>query len=244
MSETIELPKVKVKASQTDPRSLVIFANYKIGKTTLLKDIDNALIFDLEGGTDFIDCMKVKINKYEDVALYGEEIKKQGNPYKFIVVDTITALEEMSLALALKMYKEQPIGKNYKEDSVLKLPQGAGYYWAREAFFKLLNYIKTLAPNVILIAHNADRTVEKEGKEFIAKELSLTGKLRSMVAANCDAIGYMYRKGNQNILNFKANDEVICGARSPHLKDQEIVISEKMDDGSIKTYWNKIFIKN
>ena len=52
----------------------------------------------------------------------------------------------------------------------------------------------------------------------------------------------MFRKGNQNILSFKTTDEVSCGARSPHLSNQEIVVSEFIEEtGEIKTYWDRIF---
>jgi hypothetical protein len=73
-------------------------------------------------------------------------------------------------------------------------------------------------------------------------DLDLVGKNKRITAANSDAIGYLYRKGNKNVLSFKTKDEVLCGARSKHLSDQEIVISEKDDSGELITYWDKIFI--
>jgi hypothetical protein len=41
-------------------------------------------------------------------------------------------------------------------------------------------------------------------------------------------------------MNFKTNDEVTCGARSEHLVNQEIIISE-MVEGKVKTYWERIY---
>jgi hypothetical protein len=51
----------------------------------------------------------------------------------------------------------------------------------------------------------------------------------------------MYRKGNKTILSFKTNEEVTCGARPEHLRNEEIVISE-MIDGVLKTSWEKVFV--
>ncbi len=77
----------------------------------------------------------------------------------------------------------------------------------------------------------------------MSANIDLTGKIKSLICANADAIGYMYRKGNKTILSFKTNDDVTCGARPEHLRNEEIVITE-MIDGELKTSWEKVFINN
>lgn len=54
-------------------------------------------------------------------------------------------------------------------------------------------------------------------------------------------IMYMYRKGDKTYISFKTNEEVTCGARPVHLRNEEILVSE-MIDGELKTYWDKIYI--
>ena len=54
-------------------------------------------------------------------------------------------------------------------------------------------------------------------------------------------IMYMYRKGNKTFLSFKSTDEVTCGARPEHLRNEEILITE-YKDGVIETHWDKIFV--
>lgn len=53
-------------------------------------------------------------------------------------------------------------------------------------------------------------------------------------------IMYMFRKGDQTILSFKTNEEVTCGARPEHLRNEEIVISE-MKKGELVTHWDKVY---
>jgi hypothetical protein len=48
------------------------------------------------------------------------------------------------------------------------------------------------------------------------------------------------RKGNQVVLNFKTSDEITCGARPEHLKNQEIILTESTD-GKLVANWDKIF---
>lgn len=235
------LPTQKIKASTKSPRKLVIFSKPKVGKTSALANLDNALILDLEGGTDFLDALKVTIKSLEDIKSVGEEIKKAGKPYKYIVVDTITKLEDMCLPLALMLYKATLMGKNFSGDNVLTLPNGAGYSYLRDAFFRMTAYIETLADRVIYVGHLKAKYIEKNGKEVQANELDLTGKMKAMLSADVDAIGLLYRDNNKTIISFKTTDDIICGARPEHLKNQEIVLGE-MKDGKLETNWDKIFV--
>jgi hypothetical protein len=63
-----------------------------------------------------------------------------------------------------------------------------------------------------------------------------------MAASNCDAIGYLYRKGKTNVLSFITSDEVSCGARPAHLKNKEIILSEMFPEDRLVTYWDQIYL--
>jgi len=136
------------------------------------------------------------------------------------------------------------MGGNYDGTNVKELPRGAGYYWLREAFKDALNKIKKLADTVILVGHVKDTYIDKKGKEVAAKELDLTGKIKFTVSAGADAIGYIHRGPDSEILfNFKATDELVCGARCPHLKGQEIKVADydATTNELINVNWELIF---
>ena len=246
----IILPKSRVAPESLSPKNLIIFSKPKTGKTSLLSELPNCLILDLEGGTKYLNAMKVEANTFEEIREVGNAIKEAGNPYKIIAVDTITALEEMVIPYAEALYSRSPMGKNWynpgggkeKYGSILGLPEGSGYFWTRQAFTKVIDYIKTWAPYVIFVGHVKDTQLEKAGGTFNSLDLDLTGKLKRITTSNSDAIGYLYRKGNKNILSFKTNDDIACGARPAHLSNAEIVISEIDENGEYKTYWDKVFI--
>lgn len=67
-----------------------------------------------------------------------------------------------------------------------------------------------------------------------------------MLCKDADAIGIIYRgKGNKNIISFKSGeDNVVLGARAPHLSNAEFVFSEQAEDGTLTVNWDKIFIKS
>jgi len=125
----IELPKMKIKASRINPRSVVLFGKEKSGKSTILAGLDNCLIIDLENGTDFLDALKydvIKKAKQEGALpivilkklinkIKEDNAVKKGYIYQYIAVDTVTALEEIVLPYANKMYRDTPqLGVLYK----------------------------------------------------------------------------------------------------------------------------------
>ena len=213
----IQLPLTPVKASIKSPKELIIFSKPKVGKTTLLAGLDNCLILDFENGSDYVDAIKLKVNSIDELKAIGKAIKEADYPYKYIAVDTVTAVEEFCINYAELLYAKSSMGKNWftegkpKYGTIINMPQGAGYQWLRTAYNKTLDFIRTLAPRI----------------------------------SNSDAIGYLYRKGNQNILSFKTTDEISCGARPEHLRNKEIVLSEvvESDSGSkLITHWNNVYI--
>jgi hypothetical protein len=256
MSKII-LPTAKISAETKSPKNLIIFSKPKVGKTSMIAELPNCLILDLEGGSDYVDAIKLKATSVEEIKEIAKAIIEAGKPYDYIAVDTITALETMCIKEAERMYMSTPIGKGWimktpdgkidtesaklKYGTVLNLPNGQGYGYLRDAVVKTIELIKQLAPRVILLGHVKDSQIETKGTEVSSMDLDLTGKIKRIVSSNSDAIGYLYRKGNENILTFKTKDDVACGARPVHLRNQEIVLSSLNDD-SFTTNWNKIYI--
>ncbi len=256
-SNEIELPTQKVAATSKSPNNLIIFSKPKVGKTELCSFLDDALILDLEDGSDYVDAMKLKARTVQDIQAIGKKIIAANHPYKFIVVDTVTALETMCIPYAEILYSRKPMGKSWfkkKTDgtldnasgkmqygNILNLPNGAGYTYLREAMTKIVEYIKTLAPKVILLGHIKETMLDKNGAEFTSSDLDLTGKIKRILSSQSDAIGYLYRKKNTNILSFATNDSVSCGARPKHLRNGEITVSEMTEEGLV-THWDKIYI--
>ncbi len=104
----MELPTSKIKASLTDPGKLIIYSKPKTGKTSLLAELDNNLILDLENGTDYYDALRVKITSVQELMDTIKAIIAAGRPYKYITLDTLTKLEDLALPYALTLYKNTP----------------------------------------------------------------------------------------------------------------------------------------
>jgi uncharacterized protein YdbL (DUF1318 family) len=256
------LPLEIVGPDTLSPKNLIIFSKPKVGKTELVSKLDKCLILDFEKGSSFISGYKIQVESVEHLKKIGAEIKKYRedngkSPYNYVAIDTTTSLEEMGCIYGEQLYSKTAPGKNWfkkgadgklAEDSgkrkygnLAGMPEGAGYLWIREGTMQLINFIQTFAPRIILLAHIKEIYLEKDGTTFTASDIDLGGKLKRIVTSASDAIGYMYRKGNKNILTFKTKEDVACGARPSHLRNKELVISEYTEEG-LTTNWNEIYI--
>jgi len=231
----MELPTVKVKASRKSPKNMIIYGPPKIGKTSVLAELNDCLIIDLENGSDMIDALKIKVNNLIELTDAAREIIKQGKPYKYIAIDTISKLEEWCENEGKKIYMKTPMGKNFETKnpgmSILALPNGAGYLYLRMAYKKWLDRMNLLADHIILVGHLKDKMLEKKGKEVAVKDLDLTGKIKQITCANADAVGYIFREGDETMISFNSLDDVTAGSRCKHLKGQTMPMN-----------WSKIYI--
>jgi hypothetical protein len=252
----IELPSKKGKIDRINPKKLILFSKPKVGKTQALSSLENCLLIDLEGGANFVEAMKIdvlKLAKESDkapISILKEVINKiqEANKekgsyvYKYGAIDTVTALEDMVLVVANKLYTQTAQGRNWIGDDVTQLPNGAGYQYTRKALWMVLEELENCFETLIILGHLKDKFVEKEGKEMTERGLDLIGKSASILCSQVDAIGYLYRDENKTVVNFTPSDSLICGSRSEHLKNKKITLIESDDSGKLTIDWSQIFI--
>ena len=228
-------------------RFLIIFGKPKAGKTTLASKLDNNLIIDLEGGSEFLEALAVQARSVKDLGdianAIREEIKSTGKkPYKYITLDNASRLEEICLSYAATLYRQTPMGKNYSGNDVRTLPNGSGYMYLQQAVRKVIDMFRDLCDNFILIGHLKDKMINKEGEELSEMSLDLVGKLANIICGEADAVGYVYRKKNETHISFEGGDNSVREARAPHIRGKNIVIAESDDNNNIKVYWDKIYL--
>jgi hypothetical protein len=239
---SITLPTTVQAVESTNPGLFVLYSQPKCGKTTIVAKLPDTLIIDLERGTRHVEALKYSISSLKELHALGEEIKKAGKPYKRIVIDTISKLEDWCEEAATKKYKASNQGKNFTGQSVLELPNGAGYLHLRLAYRTWLDYIREIADEVILVAHIKDKITEKNGKEVSSKDLNLIGKVRDITCNDADAIAYMYRDGDKIMFSFQSSEELTCGARPAHLKGQLVHVGTyNKATNDIETFWDKVY---
>lgn len=245
----MELPTQKRKAIEDNPQFLIVFGKPKSGKTTVVSELEDALIIDFEKGSRYVDCMSVEVDDYLKLReLFGAlATAKKENPekeylYTYGVLDTATSLEELVLPIALADYKATPMGSSFKGTDVRTLPQGGGYLYIRNAYKRIIDAFRPYFKYLILLGHTKDKTINEKGKELSKNTIDLAGKLERIISAEADAIGYIYRKKNQTLLNFNGGGDFIVEARNPHLRGQEFILAESDNEGNLTVDWSKIYV--
>jgi hypothetical protein len=253
----IVLPTANVAAKSSNPRKLLIYSHPKVGKTSAVSQLEGCLIVDLESSASFFGGMYLDVKsiaKQQKITMFEAfkqvivalktQVKESGVFYKYVCIDSLTILEEISKELALINYKASPVGKSFEGKDVFTLPNGAGELWFRNAMDSLYNAFDGLYSDaLILIGHVKSSSINKGGQELQVRDLNVRGKGKILITAEMDAIAYLFRnKGKpENIISFIGDErDVTTGSRCKHLSNQEFVISE-MIDGELVTYWNKIF---
>lgn len=264
----IVLPTERRKATDYNPRLMVIFGKPKSGKSTLMASLDNNLIIDLEDGYRALDVMCVQARSATDIFNIKSLIEKKnqengGNFYRFITIDNATRLEEMSLTYAAHLYRQTSMGQSwgYKKDrignilmengkkvidpkaDVRQLPNGAGYLYLRQALKEMVNMFKPLCDTLILVCHVKDKQIKKNDEETTEMAVDLAGKTGDIICGEADAIGYVSRQDNKTIISFKGGDNNIRGSRPLHLREKAFVVAESDDDGNLKVDMSEIFPK-
>lgn len=240
------LPTQPNTTVRRDPKILLIYGPPKIGKTTMLSQLQTFapgrhLIMETEeGGTDYVSCVSTPVRSFTDYSKVCDVLDKQraNRPYDFLCIDTIDPLEEWAEAEATRLYKASPIGGSFSGSSLLSLPKGGGFYLFWETFTRMITRANGVANNLILVGHIRDKFIEAAaGKTDVSrKDLDLTGKLKSKVCSMASAIGYVSRDADSNItISFVTSEELICGSRCPHLKGQKQTHTKDKFD------WAKIY---
>lgn len=237
----MELPKEKRKALRITPKTLIIFGASKAGKTTKLTELPDCLIIDLENGADMLEGMIVTPSNLEEYGVLLRNLEKEPNRYKYIALDTLDVLYEWiekkvisDTNKEIKIYNEEnPNQKRPLIKTIGDIPYGAGYDEVRQIMRKNIVFLKNLANSLILVGHRKRIIIGSDKVELTADSLELPGKLKNMIMADADAVGYVFRDNFNNDelrISFKAKDSLEAGTRCQYLAGKEISFD-----------WNKIF---
>lgn len=199
---------------------------------------------------------KGPVGKFTWLKKLAQKIRDEGYPYDYVAIDTLTQLDEYSEYVGTYTYMNSLQGQSFNRekdingnpikggpmlpythpdyDSVHNLPQGFGYRYSRNEMIELYECLQGLGKIcTIFVVHVADKViVSKQGNtEVIAKDLSLTGKVRDIISRKVDCIGYVYHKGDKTMISFAGDENKLGGIRAKHLAGYNSELE-----------WNKIFI--
>ena len=215
------LKKVKRKVISNNPKVMLLYGAPKVGKTTALSQLKDCLIIDTEQGANMVGGYIEEANNREELIKILQEAK-DGHEYQYVAIDTIDKVAD---------WADKSVCKDEGVTAIADLAFGKGFALSREKVLNTVKVLKEIFPFVILIGHRKWAQAVLESKAIVQPEsLDLTGKLKNMLMADCDAIGYVYRDDEKDklMVSFKANEALEAGSRSPHLRGKEMELNWKL----------------
>lgn len=176
---------------------LHIYARQKKGKTTFSSSagVEQTLFLDPEHGTDLMQSKNPHvwhIERWEDLDDAYNYIRLGDHPYKWISVDGLTKMSQMSLKYTMKLQEERSI------DRIPGQVQQRDYGRAGEVMKTMLTNFHNLPYGVIftsqermqeVVDSEEDEDIETEGAEFVP---DLPKGVRNYVNSLVDIIGRLY----------------------------------------------------
>lgn len=261
-SDDLVLPTLP-REPEVNMNTCILFGKEKCGKTTALSMLDNCLIIDTEKGSRKVKATSIEVpadlgpvGKMNWLRKLATKLIKEGRPYDYVAIDTLTEINEWSEWSGTFRYMNSIQGKSFNRvkdergnpikngeflsptsddyQSVHTLPDGNGYRWSREELMSIFDLFTGVAKKcVFFVCHIEDKFVGlKDSTEVVTKQLALTGKLRDILPRKVDAIGYVYNDKGTIKVSFAGNEERLGGTRAKHLQGY----NDTLD-------WKKIFVK-
>jgi len=240
LDNTLKKPKL------VNPRTMIVFAHPKVGKTRLFLNLPGSyLLLDFEEGSHYYGGHRIDIPDFKTFWKLRKELAAKKKMYDFIVLDTLTSMyKEVVNTFAVKLYNSDNGKKHPDNFDIETIAYGVGLKYKWKAAMKLIEILKKHCKTLIISAHVIERKSGETTKELGIKEIAIDGKFKHILALSVDAIGYLYRSDDfENTLSFNPSSGFIGGTRCEHLTGKEFIVSEKDEDTGVLTVnWSKIFI--
>ncbi|QOV08371.1 P-loop containing nucleoside triphosphate hydrolase [Bacillus phage Kirov] len=147
---------------------------------------------------------------------------KDDIPFRFIIIDTITALERYAVAYAIrKANRDDQPQKRYTDIS--DIPWGKGYTLVAEHIYQQIDRLKKAGFGVLVIGHSKTKKIKnRDGYEYDYTGLNVLGKTSDIIEREADMIMYgdiMVKEGKDGkpettrVLRFRSDGNILCGTR-------------------------------
>ena len=195
------MKKTKRKVVSTNPSVLLLYGAPKVGKTTMLSQLDDCLIVDTEKGSRMLEGYIAEVNTRDELIDTLIELKDSKDvKYKYVALDTIDKITE---------WAEKRVCEEENVRAIGDLAFGKGYGMVREKVTQTIDAFKEVTKHLIIIGHRKVAYAVTDGSTIVIPEsIDLTGKLKNVIMSGADAIGYVYRNEDELMVSFKANDAI------------------------------------
>ena len=202
------LKKTKRKPVSINPGILLLYGAPKVGKTTMLSKLDDCLIIDTEQGGNMLEGYFQTVDSKDELLQFYADAAN-GHEYKYFALDTIDKIVT---------WTEKDVCREYDIESINDLPFGKGFGLVRERVMNNIKKLASLCDHLILVGHRKTASPIDNSTAIEPESLDISGKLKNMIMAQADGIGYMFREEDKLMVSFESGKALEAGSRCEHLR--------------------------
>lgn len=178
---------------------MLIYGQPGMWKTSTALSAPSPVLFDFDGGIQRVNgafqCPTLQVHSWEEVLQALDELEKEPNDFKTIVIDTAGKMLDYMGTYIIK--NDSRLGKR---DGSLTL-QGFG---ARKyMFINFLSRVSQMGKNIVFVAHERE---EKDGETRIVRP-EIGGSSAGDLIKELDLVGYMQAIGNDRTISWTPQEK-------------------------------------
>jgi len=180
-----------LEGKQSLPWKVVLFGTPGVGKSTLAAAAPAPFFIDLEGGLREIAAQKTQRLYSYDQFIAGLTFATKRD-CKTVVIDSITALEEMLMPRAIEAYNSSVDKEKLRVDSFPKIPWGKGpdflaVEWRK--VMRLFERLQAFGKNVLMIGHDKIEAVkDPQYENYERVNMRVEKKSAAVIIEESDAV--------------------------------------------------------
>ena len=192
---------------------ILIFGIPKVGKTTLAAQFDDPLFLSLEPGTKSLSVYRTEIKKWKNFTETIEELEKEKDRFKTVVIDTFAKLHDLCLEGVCK-----ELGVDHPADA----PYGKGFNMVDQEFNKWMNRLTLSGRGIVLLCHEDSKDIEQKDGSVLTMLIPKASKqARDYINRCVDLVSYYYfGKDGKRYIRVQGTNDIMAGNRiDGHFKD-------------------------
>jgi len=199
------LPTEKKKPSQKLwDYIFLLFGEKKIGKTSMLAEIDDAFFAMFEPGDKALSTYSHLFTKWSDFRLAVRALKTDKR-FSVVVVDTVDLCYKAAEAYALKK-----LGIEHASEEAY----GKGWAAIRKEFTDQIMELVNSGKGVVFISHATEKEIElRRGGKYDVITTTMSGQARDVIEGLVDVWAYYGYDGEDRVLTIVGDDTLSAGHR-------------------------------
>ena len=234
------LPTEKTKA-KTDlwEFPILLYGPPKIGKSTLVAEIDNVLFVNTGGGLDALDVFQVPVTTWEEFLEVGKEFTQGTHNFKVCCIDTVDRLHKMCITYMIQQHNLKNPTKAILHPQDLDF--GKGYDLIKDEMMRPLMKLVLCKYGLIMTSHTVEKQVKTRVMEISKTMPTLQDHVWQLIDSITGIIMLYTMEGTKRVIKATPNESWIAGDRTGRLaRHGDIIIGKegtnwKMIEGIFKS---------